>query len=65
MPLSWIIPIENLDGSMPAHMKERDGNLLFDTQIQSLRVLGPLDGALNAPAAGHPLCRFIPRSGRL
>jgi hypothetical protein len=48
---------------MLAHMKGREGNLLFGTHIRSLRMSGPLNGALDAPAAGHPLCHFIPRSG--
>jgi hypothetical protein len=33
---------------MPAHTEEREGNLLAESQIQSLRVLGPLDGALES-----------------
>jgi hypothetical protein len=48
---------------MPAHTKECEGNLLVGTQIWSLRVPGPLDGASDAPTAGHLLCRFVPRSG--
>jgi hypothetical protein len=53
---------ENSDGSVPDHMEGREGNLPVGTQIQSLRMSGPLDGALDAPAAGHPLCRYVPRS---
>jgi hypothetical protein len=48
---------------MPAHTEGHEGNLLVMTQIQSLRMLGPLDVAPGAPIAGHPLYRFIPRSG--
>jgi hypothetical protein len=33
---------------MPAHMEGLEGNLLAGTQIQSLRVPGPLDGALES-----------------
>jgi hypothetical protein len=55
---------ENLDGSVPAHMEGLEGNLLVRTQIQNLRMLTPLDGPLDASAAGHPLCHFVPRSGR-
>jgi hypothetical protein len=39
-----IILIKNMDGSMPAHTKGHEGNLPVRTQIQSLRMLGPLDG---------------------
>jgi hypothetical protein len=46
--------MENLDGSMPAHMKGLEGNLLVQTQIQSMRMPGPLTGALDEPAADHP-----------
>jgi hypothetical protein len=63
--LSWVILAENPDGSMPAHTKGHEGNLPVGSQIQSLRMLSPLDGALGEPTAGHPLCRFIPRSGWL
>jgi hypothetical protein len=28
-------------------------------------MLGPLDGASDAPDAGHPLCCFVPHSGSL
>jgi hypothetical protein len=27
------------------------------------RMLGPLYRAPDVPATGHPLCRFVPRSG--
>jgi hypothetical protein len=61
--LSQVILAENPDGSMPAHMKGREGNLTIGTQMRSLRVLGPLNGAPDAPVDGHSLCCFIPRSG--
>jgi hypothetical protein len=48
---------------MPAHTKGREGNLLFETQIRSLRMSDHLDKALDALAAIHPLCRFVPRFG--
>jgi hypothetical protein len=48
---------------MPAHMEEREANLSVGTQIQSFKMLGPLDGAPDVPTAGHPLCRFDPHSG--
>jgi hypothetical protein len=54
---------ENLDSSMPAHTKGREENLPVETQIRSLRILGPLDGAPGTPTIGHPLCCFIPCSG--
>jgi hypothetical protein len=57
--LSRIILAENSDGSVPAHMKGREGNLMVGTQIQSLGMPSPLDGASDAPTAGHPLCRFV------
>jgi hypothetical protein len=56
---------ENLDGSVQAHSEGREGNLPIETQIRSLRMLGPLYGAPDAPIAGHSLCRFVPRSGQL
>jgi hypothetical protein len=58
--LSQVILAENPDCSMPAHMKGREGNLPVETQRQSLRISGPLNGAPGAPTAGHPLCHFIP-----
>jgi hypothetical protein len=61
--VSQIISVENLDGLMAAHTEGRDRNLPFGTQIRSLMMLGPLNGAPDAPTASHPLCRFIPRSG--
>jgi hypothetical protein len=48
---------------VPAHTDGCEGNLLVETQIRSLRIPGPLNGVLDVPAAGHPLCRFLPRSG--
>jgi hypothetical protein len=63
MCISRVILAENPDGSMPAHMKGHEGNLSVGTQIRGLRMPGPLDGALGAPTASHPLCRFVPRSG--
>jgi hypothetical protein len=53
---------ENLDSLMPAHTEGREGNLLIETHIQSLRMLGLLDGALGVLIASHPLCRFVPHS---
>jgi hypothetical protein len=44
-------------------MEGREGNLPIGAQIQILRMLGPLDGALNVPDASHPLCRFVSQSG--
>jgi hypothetical protein len=37
---------------VPAHTEGHEGNLLVRTRIRSLRMLAPLDGALDAPAAG-------------
>jgi hypothetical protein len=54
MPLSRVILAENLDGSVPAHTKGREGNLPVETQIRRLSISSPLDGALDAPAIGHP-----------
>jgi hypothetical protein len=34
---------------MPAHIEGCEGNLLVRNQIESLRMSGPLDGALDAP----------------
>jgi hypothetical protein len=51
---------ENLDELVLAHTEGREGNLLVETQIRSLRMLGPLDGAPDVLATGHPLCYFIP-----
>jgi hypothetical protein len=62
MCLSQVIIEENPDGSMPAHTKGREGNLPVGTQIRTLRMLGPLDGALGETTVGHPFCRFVPRS---
>jgi hypothetical protein len=31
--LSWVTLVENLDGSIPAHTEEREGNLPVGTQI--------------------------------
>jgi hypothetical protein len=45
---------------MLAHTEGREGSLLVGTQIRSLRMSGPLVGAFDAPAAGHPLCHFVP-----
>jgi hypothetical protein len=41
-----VILAENPDGSMPAHTKGLEGNLVVQTQIQSMRMPGPLTGAL-------------------
>jgi hypothetical protein len=38
-----------------AHMEEREGNLPFETQIQNLRALGPLDGAPESVNCWPPL----------
>jgi hypothetical protein len=65
MCLSRVILVENPDGSMQAHTEGCEGNLLIETQIRSLGMLGPLDGAPGAPTTGHTLCHFVPRSGRL
>jgi hypothetical protein len=56
--LSSVILAENPDASMLAHTKGCEGNPLVGTQIRSLRMTGLLDGASNAPTAGHPLCHF-------
>jgi hypothetical protein len=61
--LFQVILAGNPDGSLSAHMKGNEGNLPIRTHIQSLRMMGPLDGAPGVSTAGHPLCRFIPRSG--
>jgi hypothetical protein len=42
--LSWVILVENLDDSVPAHIKGREGNHLVGTQIRSLRVRVPFMG---------------------
>jgi hypothetical protein len=63
MRLSRVILAENLDGSIPAHTKGHEGNLSVETQIQSLRIPGPLDGALGLPTTSQPLCCFVPNSG--
>jgi hypothetical protein len=63
MRLSRVILEENPDGLITAHMKGREENLLVGTQIRSLRMSGPLDGAPGAPTAGHPLCCFVPHFG--
>jgi hypothetical protein len=52
--LSRIILAKNPDGSMPAHTKGCEGNLLLKTQIRSLRMSGPLDGAPDALTTGSP-----------
>jgi hypothetical protein len=62
MLLSWVIHIENSDGSMPP-TEGHEGNLLVWTQIQSMMVSRPLDGAPDMPASGHPLCHLVIRSG--
>jgi hypothetical protein len=41
---------------MQSHTKDHVGNLLIRTQIQRLRMSGPLNGARGAPAASNPLC---------
>jgi cellulase/cellobiase CelA1 len=52
--LFWVIPSgENLDGSALTHTEGRKGNLLVRTQIRSLRISGPLDGAPDEPVAGQ------------
>jgi hypothetical protein len=61
--LSLIILAENSDGLVLAHTMGHEGNLLFGTQIRSLRLPGSLDGAPDVPTAGHPLCHFISRFG--
>jgi hypothetical protein len=53
---------ENPDGQVPFHMKGREGIHHAGTQIRNLRMSSPLDGAPDVPAAGHPLCCFIPCS---
>jgi hypothetical protein len=54
MRLSRVILAKNLDGSMPAHTKGLEENLPVGTQIRSLKMLGPLDGAPNALTASQP-----------
>jgi hypothetical protein len=44
--LSQVIIAENPDGSMLVHTGGHQGNLLDGTQIQSLRMPGPFDGAM-------------------
>jgi hypothetical protein len=76
--LSRIILAESLDGldtkledanledmklEELAHTKGDEGNLSAGTQIRSLRMPGPLDGAPDAPTTGDPFYHFIPRSG--
>jgi hypothetical protein len=55
---------ENPNGLVPGHMERRERNLPVGTQIQSLRMLSPLDGAPDALAVVHHLFHFVPRSGR-
>jgi hypothetical protein len=52
-----------MDDLVLAHTEGHEGNLLVNIQVQSLRMLDPLDGSLNKPAASHTLCHFVPRSG--
>jgi hypothetical protein len=61
--LSRVILVENSDGLMPAHIEGHEVNLPVKTQIQSLRMLGPLDEVTDVPAVGHPLCRFVAHFG--
>jgi hypothetical protein len=62
MRLTRVILAEILDGSVLALTKGRGGDLPVRTQIRSLRMLGPLEGAMDVSGAGHPLCCFIHRS---
>jgi hypothetical protein len=62
MRFSWVILVEDRDGSMLAHTEWHEGNLLVRTQIRSLRMLGLLNGSPGGPTAGHPLCHFVPCS---
>jgi hypothetical protein len=52
---------ENPDGYLLAHLERRDGNLLVETLIQTLRMLGPRGGVLGSTICWLPLCCFIPR----
>jgi hypothetical protein len=47
---------------MPTHTEGHEANLLVGTHIQSFRMSGPLGGVPGVPAAGHPLCAFVPLS---
>jgi hypothetical protein len=45
---------------MPTHTEGRERNLLARTQIQSLRIPIPLDGAPGVLAAGHSFMLLCP-----
>jgi hypothetical protein len=60
--LSWVFQAENTDGLMPAHTEGHDRNLFVGTQVLSLRILGPLDGAPGARQLLAILCVFVPCS---
>jgi ABC-type transport system involved in multi-copper enzyme maturation permease subunit len=45
---------------MPTHMEGHEGNLLAGTQIQSLRVSSPLDGALESATCWLPFVLLCP-----
>jgi hypothetical protein len=62
MRLSQVILVKTPEVLMAAHMKGHESNLPVETQIRSLMMSGPLNGATDVPAAGHPLCCFVPRS---
>jgi hypothetical protein len=45
---------------MPLHMEGHEGNLLAETQIQSLRMLGPLDGVPGSASYWPPFVSLCP-----
>jgi hypothetical protein len=51
---------ENPDGSMPDHTEGCKGNLPGWTQIQNLRILGPLDGISGSASCWPPFVSFCP-----
>jgi hypothetical protein len=51
---SYLILVESQDSSMPAHTEGHEENLPTETQIRSLRMSGPLDGAPGVPTCHTP-----------
>jgi hypothetical protein len=48
------------DDKMPAHTEGHDRNLPVETQIQSLRMSGPLDGAIESASCWLPFVSLCP-----
>jgi hypothetical protein len=51
---------ENLDGSVPCHTNDCEGNHPSETQIQSLWMLGLLDGAPDSANCWQPFMLLCP-----